>query len=271
MKFLKENKNRLLFIPIYIERKIHSFDLCSTLICSIKKNEETLIDGDILAISSKFISMSQGSMIKLNEVNVTSKAERLAEKLSMDTRIAQLVIQEADKIIGGVEGFALTIKDGVIAPNAGIDRSNAPPGYVMLYSKDSFKDAEKIKEYVSKKLGKKIGVIVTDSRLMPLRLGTTGIAVSIAGFEPIIDERGRKDLFENILKVTRRSLADQIAAATQLLMGEADESYPVIIVRALNKKPWKLSNKVFNSKDLSVKSENCIYLNGILRKNRFSI
>jgi len=263
------NRTQIIFTPVKIERKKNRFDLCRTIIKSIEKEGESLIDGDILAISSKFISMSKGRMIRLDKVQPSSEAKSLAMKLSMDPRISQLVIQEADTILGGVPGFVLTLKDGVIAPNAGIDKSNAPVGYVMLYSTNPFKDAEDIKNYILSNLGKHVGVVVTDSRLMPLRLGTTGLAVSVAGFEPIMDERGRKDLFNNVLRVTRRALADQIAAASQLLMGEADEGFPVVIVRALDELPWKLSNKLFSPEDLTVESEKCIYMRGISR-DKFS-
>lgn len=258
-------KPRILLIPLGVERKKGRFDLSAAVIDAVKSGGEEFREGDIVAVSSKFISMSQRRYVNLSEVKVSEEAERLAEKLSMGRELAQLVLQEADEILGGVPGFALALKNGVIAPNAGIDKSNAPVGHVMLYSEDPFRDAEELKKQVLQDSGRHVGVVVTDSRLMPLRLGTTGLAVSVAGFEPLVDERGRRDLFGNVLKVTRRALADQIAASVQLLMGEADEGFPIVIVRALNGAPWRLTHKSMNAEHLAVAYDRCIYMRGVPR------
>ncbi len=258
-------KPRLLFVPLSVERKESRFDLSTAVLDAVKNEGEELRDGDIVAVSSKFISMSKGRWVNLSEVKVSGEAKRLAEKLSMDQAMAQLVLQEADEILGGVPGFALALKDGVIAPNAGIDKSNAPAGYVMLYSEDPFEDAEELRKRILSESGRQVGVVVTDSRLMPLRLGTTGLAISVAGFEPLVDERGRRDLFGNVLKVTRRSLADQIAAGVQLLMGEADEGFPIVIVRAMNGALWRMTDKALSAEYLAVGFDRCIYMRGVPR------
>jgi F420-0:gamma-glutamyl ligase len=102
---------------------------------------------------------------------------------------------------------------------------------------------------------------------MPLRMGTTGLAVSVAGFEPLEDERGKQDLFGNILNVTRRALADQIASAVQLIMGEADEGFPIVLIRALDCAPWRMTNRLLNTKTLAVDYDTCIYMKGVRRPN----
>jgi|TARA_B100000315_G_scaffold201976_1_gene194539 coenzyme F420-0:L-glutamate ligase len=267
MEKKKKMKSSLLFIPIGVERKNGSFDLSSEVIQAVKKMGEEFLDNDIIAVSSKFISMSKGRLVNLNDVDVSEEADHLADKLSLDPRLAQLVLQEADMIIGGVPGFALALKNGVIAPNAGIDKSNVPDGHVMLYSEYPFKDAEDLTKVIHQSLGKRIGVVVTDSRLMPLRMGTTGLAVSVAGFEPLEDERGKQDLFGNILKVTRRALADQIASAVQLIMGEADEGFPIVLIRALDGAPWRMTNRPLSTKTLAVDYDTCIYMKGVLSIN----
>ncbi len=261
----QKEKPRVLYIPISVEKKQGPFDLPTVVIDSVTKEGEEFRDGDIVVVSSKFVSMSKGRFVKLNNVKAGEKAILLAKQLCMDKEIAELVLQEADAILGGVSGFALALKNGVIAPNAGIDKSNAPVGHVMLYSEDSFKDAEDLMKRINITSGNKVGVVVTDSRLMPLRLGTTGLAIGAAGFEPLEDARGRRDLFGNILLVTRRALADQIAAGAQLLMGEADEGYPIIIVRALDGAPWILTNRPLSFRDMTVEMDRCIYMRGIPR------
>ena len=263
----KKMKANLLFIPIGVERKDNSFDLPSEVIQAVKKMGEEFLDNDIIAVSSKFLSMSKGRLVNLNDVDISEEADRLADRLSLDPRFAQLVLQEADMIIGGVPRFALAIKNGVIAPNAGIDKSNVPDGHVMLYPEYPFKDAEDLKNVIHQTLGKRVGVVVTDSRLMPLRMGTTGLAISVAGFEPLEDECGKQDLFGNILNVTKRALADQIATAVQLIMGEADDGFPIVLVRALNGAPWRMTNRPLSTKNLAVDYDTCIYMQGILRTN----
>jgi coenzyme F420-0:L-glutamate ligase len=267
----KKMKAGLVFIPISVERKDNSFDLSSEVIQAVKKMGEEFLDNDIIAVSSKVISMSQGRLVNLNDVDVSEEADLLADKLSLDPRLAQLVLQEADMIIGGVPGFALALKNGVIAPNAGIDKSNVPEGHVMLYSEYPFKDAENLKKTIYQSLGKNVGIVVTDSRLMPLRMGTTGLAISVAGFEPLEDECGKQDLFGNILNVTRRALADQIASAVQLIMGEADEGFPIVLIRALDGAPWRMTNRLLNTKTLAVDYDTCIYMKGVLRPNKANI
>jgi len=267
MEKKKKMKANLLFIPIGVERKDSSFDLPSKVIQAVKKVGEEFLDNDIIAVSSKFLSMSKGRLVNLNDADISEEADRLADKLSLDPRVAQLVLQEADMIIGGVPGFALALKNGVIAPNAGIDKSNVPDGHVMLYPEYPFKDAEDLKRVIHQSLGKHVGVVVTDSRLMPLRMGTTGLAVSVAGFEPLEDECGKQDLFGNILNVTRRALADQIATAVQLIMGEADEGVPIVLIRALNGAPWRMTNRPLGTKTLAVDYDTCIYMKGVLSAN----
>lgn len=258
----KGMKQRLILIPIHVDRKEDSFDISSIVINAVKENKEKFLDGDIVAVSSKFISMSKGRLVNLEDVDVSEEADRLAETLNMDQKLAQLVLQESDVILGGVPGFALALKNGVIAPNAGIDKSNVPAGHIILYSEYPFKDAEELRQKIYQSSGKHVGIVVTDSRLMPLRLGTTGLAVSVAGFEPIEDDRGKLDLFGNIMTVTRRSLADQIAAAVQLLMGETNDGYPIVIVRSLNSTPWRLTDRPLNTKSLTVNYKTCIYIQG---------
>ena len=111
-------------------------------------------------------------------------------------------MQQADNIVSGIPGFLLTIKDGMIAPNSGIDKSNCPAGKIILYPKDSFKSAKYLRKKIFKKFGIKVGIVISDSRLMPTRIGCTGIAVGVSGFEPVNDERGKRDLFGKKLRVT---------------------------------------------------------------------
>jgi coenzyme F420-0:L-glutamate ligase len=217
--------------PVQAPVQTGAFELIETLVASLEAAGQTLTDGDVLAVSSKYAAISEGRVITLADVVVSPEAAALAERYNMNPRIAQLVYQEADHVFGGIPGFLLTFKDGILSPNAGLDRSNIPNGYAVLFPDDPYRTAANIRAAVRARLGADVGVILTDSWLMPGRLGTTGVALATAGFKPIQDERGKTDLFGNPMQVTVRGIADTICAAAQLVMGERDEATPFAIVR----------------------------------------
>jgi coenzyme F420-0:L-glutamate ligase / coenzyme F420-1:gamma-L-glutamate ligase len=242
-------------LPVEIAVKKGRFDLFESL------QEFEYKDGDVLVISSKFVSMSEGAVVNLAEIKVSKKAKSLAKKCHMDEKMAELVLRESDYIVKGVPGFLLAIKDGMIAPNAGIDRSNVPKGYAILYPRDPFGTAEKLRRQF-KERGARVGIVIADSRLMPTRIGTTGVAIACTGFEPVDDLRGRQDLFGNVLKYTLKAVADGLATMGVAVMGESDESTPVAVVRGA-RVSW--SERRFSWKDMAVEPEQDIYLRGVRR------
>ena len=214
---------------------------------------------DIVVISSKFVSMSEGSIVKLKKVKVSKKAKELAAKYHLDVKLAELVLRDSEYVVGGVPGFLLAIRDGMIAPNAGIDKSNVPQGYAIHYPRHPFETAEKLKYKFLVELGIRVGIVISDSRLMPTRIGTTGVAIACAGFEPVEDQRGRRDLFGNVMRVTFRAVADGLATMGVAVMGESNESTPAAVVREANV-VW--SDKRFSWKDMAVEPSQDIYLRG---------
>jgi len=240
-------------LPVHIGVKKGRFDLFESL------QGFDYRDGDIVVISSKFVSMSEGAVVDLNKVMVSKKARALAAKCYMEPKMAELVLRESDYIVRGVPGFLLAVRDGMIAPNAGIDKSNVPKGYAILYPRDPFGTAEKLRgKFLDR--GVRIGIVLADSRLMPTRIGTTGVAIACAGFEPVDDLRGRRDLFGNVLKVTFKAVADGLATMGVAVMGESDESTPAAVVRGA-KVEW--SEKKFSWKDMAVSPYQDIYLRGL--------
>ncbi|AIC17251.1 F420-0:gamma-L-glutamate ligase [Nitrososphaera viennensis EN76] len=217
-------------------------------------------DGDIIVVSSKFVSMAEGSVVDMRRIRVSKKARALAKKCHMEPKLAELVLRESDYIVKGVPGFLLAIRDGMIAPNAGIDKSNVPKGFAILYPRDPFASAEGLKDAFLANLGIKVGIVIADSRLMPTRIGTTGVAIACAGFEPVEDLRGKKDLFGNVLRVTFRAVADGLATMGVAAMGESDESTPAAVVRGARVQ-W--TNKKLSWRDMAVAPEQDIYLRGL--------
>ncbi len=243
-------------LPVHVAVKKNKFDLFRSLKGFGYK------DDDILVISSKFVSMSEGSVVNLAGIRVSKKARVLAAKCHMDQKMAELVLRESDYIVKGVPGFLLAIRDGMIAPNAGIDRSNVPKGYAILYPRDPFDTAEKLRKKFREELNVRMGIVIADSRLMPTRIGTTGVAIACAGFEPVEDLRGKKDLFGNVLKYTLKAVADGLATMGVAVMGESDESTPAAVVRGA-KVSW--SERKFSWRDMVVEPAQDIYLRGVRR------
>jgi coenzyme F420-0:L-glutamate ligase / coenzyme F420-1:gamma-L-glutamate ligase len=247
-------------MPVPAAVQTTAFDLIGTLIESLAAADTPLRDGDILAVSSKYCSISEGRVVRMDDLTISEQARALAVDYSMNPVIAELVVREADHIFGGIQGFLLTFKDGILSPNAGIDRSNIPSGYAVLFPQDPFASAARIRTEVRQRMGADVGVILTDSWLMPGRLGTTGVALAMAGFKPLQDERGKPDLFGNPMIVTVRSIADTICAAAQLVMGERDEACPFVIVRNVG---VELGDFALSAADVSIDWNLCIYVQSL--------
>jgi len=178
---------------IKAERQTKKFDIFEAIETTLQKNKISLQNGDVLVISSKYVSNSQGRLIELENVNASKNGIELSEKFQMKPKIAETIIRESDVIFGGISGFVITSSDNIMAPNAGIDKSNAEKGKVILYPEDPYLVAEQIRRKIFLKHLVHVGIIIVDSRLMPARVGTTGVAISCAGIEPVNDMRAEKD------------------------------------------------------------------------------
>src|SRR5213594_466916 len=197
----------------------------------LAKSRVRLKTRDIVAVSSKIVGITEDRIRHLESVRPGSKAKSLARKYSLTAAFAQAVLDEADTVVGGVKGALLTVKNGDAVANAGIDRKNAPEGAVVLWPRNADLSAKNIRRSIRRKSGKNVGVVIVDSRVSPLRLGTMGFAIGCAGFEAVEDVRGGVDLFGRRNEITFRAIADGIAASAQFVMGEASDQIPFAIVR----------------------------------------
>ncbi|MGB7338033.1 MAG: coenzyme F420-0:L-glutamate ligase, partial [Phototrophicaceae bacterium] len=142
-------RSALQVIPVQAPVQSDVFPLFQTLQSALSTHNQTLQEGDVLAVSSKYIAISENRVINLDEVVVSDEALALAQQFNMDATIAQLVIQEADHIFGGIPmGFLLTWRSGIIAPNAGLDRSNIPSGQAVLLPAKPYDSAHQLRDWV---------------------------------------------------------------------------------------------------------------------------
>lgn len=244
------------FAPIKTGRKSAPFNLGAEVDRSVGAE---LRDGDILVVSSKFVAVSEGRIVDLARVVPSDYATSLSTSLNMPPELCELVIRESDEIVGGVSGFMLTLKEGLLTPNAGIDKSNVEHGKVVLYPRNPFESASVLVEEMRFRRGVDIGVVVSDSRLMPTRKGTVGVALAAVGVEAILDLRGKPDLFGNVLKVTSQAIADDLCSGAQVVMGEANESVPIVLVRGLSTS----AGRGYRMSSFAVDPEQCVYMRSL--------
>jgi coenzyme F420-0:L-glutamate ligase len=206
-------------------------DIAKQIVESAKASGIEFQDEDIIAVADKILSASEGRIFDLSNIKPSSKALDLAEKTSLEPGFVELVLREAEKVYGWVYKAILTIKHGVLVANAGLDHKNVPLNHASLWPENPNTVARTLRFSLQRLTGKRLGVLVVDSHVLPLRLGTVGFALGIAGFEPVRDCRGMLDLYGKPLLITRINLADDLASAAHLVMGESDESIPAVVIR----------------------------------------
>jgi coenzyme F420-0:L-glutamate ligase/coenzyme F420-1:gamma-L-glutamate ligase len=214
-------------IPVKIQKDIIPNDNLVDLVL-----ESTEIqDGDILVFSQKIVSKSEGRILSLSSVNPSLLANGISSSYNKDPRLVELILSESKRIVRMENGIIIVeTNHGFVCANAGIDESNVQDGYATLLPEDPDRSANLLKEKIEQKTGKNIAVIISDTFGRPFRLGQTDVAIGVAGIEPILDYSGKPDTFAKIMQVTAIAIADEICAATELVMGKV-EKCPVAIVR----------------------------------------
>lgn len=206
-------------------------NLVEILLRSVAEQGLSVEDNDIIAFASKIVAVAQNRLVQLNRIKPSSKAEAIARKYALSPEFAELVLREAEKIYGGVYKSLLTLKNGFMVVNAGVDNKNAPAGHAVLWPLNPHAQADELRAGVKRLTGRKVGVIIVDSQITPLRIGTIGVALATSGFKPVNDIRQEKDIYGRALQITRHAVADDLACAAHLLMGEKDEKTPIILIR----------------------------------------
>lgn len=213
-------------------------NLAELILHALAQADVTLADGDVLAIAQKIVSKAEGRLVRLADVQPSARAVEVAAQTDKDPRVVELILQESEEISRMRRGVLIVRhRLGFTSANAGIDRSNvAQDGAdetVLLLPHDPDASAAQLREAIEAKLGVQVGVVITDSHGRPFRMGTVGVAIGVAGIPALWDRRGEPDLYGYPLQHTDISVADEIAAAAGLLMGQAAEGMPVVLVRGL--------------------------------------
>ncbi|MCA9917079.1 MAG: coenzyme F420-0:L-glutamate ligase [Anaerolineales bacterium] len=213
-------------------------NLAEMVLRALSKAKISVADGDVLAIAQKVVSKAEGRLVRLADVQPSERAIEVAAQTEKDPRVVELILQESEEISRMRPGVLIVRhRLGFTSANAGIDRSNVDQSgadeTVLLLPVDPDASAGKLRDEIAVRLGVRIGVVITDSHGRPFRMGTVGVAIGVAGLPALWDQRGTPDLYGYQLQHTEVAVADEIATAAGLLMGQAAEGTPVVLVSGL--------------------------------------
>jgi coenzyme F420-0:L-glutamate ligase/coenzyme F420-1:gamma-L-glutamate ligase len=225
-------------------------DLSEIILESMKVTGVQMIDGDILVLAQKIVSKSEGRLINLTTVKPSKRAFELAGLTGKDPRLLELIHRESNEVLRTRPGLIIVEhKLGFVCANAGIDHSNVKGNWgehddwVLLLPENPNESAKGIRKLIEEKAGVNIGLMIIDSHGRAWRNGTVGVCISFSGLPGVVDMRGMKDLFDYELRVTEVGVADELAAAASLMMGQVAEGKPAIHVRGF---PYPLREADFD-------------------------
>ncbi len=225
---------------------------------TLKSSDIRIQDNDILVVTQKIVSKSENRYVNLETITPSDEALKIAAISEKDARLVEIILRESKEIVRcGKDTLIVEHKLGFICANAGVDHSNVRGDeggiWYLLLPKDPDHSAREIRDYFKQQAGVDIGVMIIDSHGRAWRQGIVGITIGTAGVPELVDMRGKADLFGYALRITQIGAADELAAAASLVMGQADESIPVVHVRGF---PYQLADSKFSdvlrpkSKDL---------------------
>jgi coenzyme F420-0:L-glutamate ligase/coenzyme F420-1:gamma-L-glutamate ligase len=211
-------------------------NMAKIIIETARRNRLQVEDGDIIAVAQKIFSKSENRIVQLKDVVPSKKAEEIAKTTGKSAKFVELVLTETERIVkASPEVLLVEDKRSLTCINAGIDKSNVEGrGNFTLLPEDPDGSAQKCRLEIKKLTGKNVAVVICDTYSRPFRRGQLNFAIGVAGIKLFKDYRGKKDIFGLILKVKNVAIIDEIAAAAELLMGQAKEATPVVIFKGLN-------------------------------------
>ncbi len=215
-------------------------DLPAIIAGALRDSGLALQDGDVVVITSKIVSKAEGRWANLATIEPDAEAERVAAACGKDPREVALILSEAQGVSRMRDGVLIVRhRLGFVCANAGIDHSNTRPDgdWRLLLPEDPDASARKLRAQLAELSGAQVAVVISDSQGRPFRMGTVGAAIGAAGLPALWDLRGRPDLFGTALRVTEVGFADELAAAAGLVLGQAAEGIPVVLIRGLSYPP----------------------------------
>ncbi len=210
-------------------------DISSLIEDALNKQDLSLEHGDILLIAETLISKSEGNYIDLNNIDPSKEAIELAEKCNKDIKLVEAILNESKEVVKVGPDFIITeTHHGFVCANAGIDESNVEDGFATPMPVNPDKSAREIREDLEDRHSTEIAVIITDTQGRAFRVGAVGTAIGCSGINPLWRRVGDTDLYGRKLETTEIATADELAATASLIMGQADEGIPVVLIRGFD-------------------------------------
>ncbi|MCR4404441.1 MAG: coenzyme F420-0:L-glutamate ligase [Candidatus Acetothermia bacterium] len=210
-------------------------DLPREIVAALGRARLPLDHGDVLVVTHKIVSKAEGRVVELGEIEPSPQARELAARTEKDARLVEVILGETEEILRAERGHLIVEqRAGYICANAGVDRSNSGGlGRVALLPEDPDRSAREIRERIREDLGKELAVLISDTHGRPWRNGAIGLCIGLAGMEPLLDLRGNSDLFGYKMTSSIECVADELAAAATLVMGQCDEGIPLALIKGL--------------------------------------
>jgi coenzyme F420-0:L-glutamate ligase/coenzyme F420-1:gamma-L-glutamate ligase len=221
-------------------------NLGQLIVDAAKKQGTPILPKDVVVVTHVVVSKAEGNVVNLDEVTPSQRAKEIAAQTNKDPAIVEVILQETKEIVRiGQNSIITETNSGIVCANAGVDRSNVSGDRnVVPLPKNPNASAQSIRQEIKQLSGVDVAVIVSDTHGRPFRMGEINIAVGAAGFKPIRDRRGEKDLFGYVLRIKQTAVADELASAAELVIGQANEGIPVAIIRGYNYIPTEEASAI---------------------------
>ena len=210
--------------------------IANLIVEALKKEKKNVQEKDIIIITHVAVSKAEGNVVDLDGILPSKRAKEIAIKTEKDPALVEVILRESKEIVRMRRNSIITEHNcGMVCANAGVDRSNVSgERNVVLLPKNANASARKIKQEIFALTDCNVAVIISDTHGRPLRRGEINITIGIAGIKPIRDRRGEKDLFGYVLRMKRTAIADELASAAELVIGQSNEGIPAAIIRGYN-------------------------------------
>jgi coenzyme F420-0:L-glutamate ligase/coenzyme F420-1:gamma-L-glutamate ligase len=204
-----------------------------------EKQRTPLQNKDVVVITHKIVSKSEGSTVNLDDVTPSLRAKEIAQKTGKEPALVEVILGETKEIVRiGSNSLITETKNGIVCANAGVDKSNIEgEKNIALLPRNPDATAQQIRQEIKTLTNRDVAVIISDTHGRPLRMGEINVAIGVAGIKPTRDRRGEKDMFGYVLRVKQTAVADELASAAELLIGQASEGIPVVIIRGYDYQP----------------------------------
>jgi len=209
-------------------------DLARLIAEAARAQQTPLAAGDLLVVSQKIVSKTEGRIVRLGDVTPSPESRRLAEEIERDPRLVEVILRESRRIVRKDKGVLIVeTRHGLVCANAGVDQSNVDADTACLLPEDSDRSAQGLRDALRALTGHDLGIIIADTFGRPWREGLTNVAIGVAGLEPLKSYLGEKDPAGHVLQATILAIADELSSAAEPIMGKLDR-IPVVIIRGLD-------------------------------------